>query len=166
MNNHQIVNLLKSCPRTKGSFKGVYSADNVPETCSDLPATFVVNLSDSDEPGSHWTAVHIGLGELPEFFDSYGLPPALPRLDSLLGECYMHSNVQLQSILTTTCGQHVIYYILCKSFNKDMQTIINSYPGPPLENDIFVNKVIESVFAVDLDVIDTLFLRQHISHVN
>ena len=163
MNNHQITAVLKSHPKTKKLFKGVYSADNVPVNRIEEPTVYVVNTDKSNEIGEHWTAVYLSHCELPEYFDSYGRCATLPRLNQLLGNEYIHNNVQLQSLFTTTCGQHVIYYVLCKSLQHDMLTIINSYPGDPLANDIFVNKIVETAFAIDLKIINSTFLHKQIS---
>lgn len=163
MNNHQIFGLLTSNPHTKHLFKGVYSADNFPVKPADLPAALVINCDDSDEIGSHWIAVHLSEYELPEYFDSYGRQAYLPRLETLLGTEYVHNNIQLQSAFTTTCGQHVLYYILCKSRAKDMLTIINSYPGTALQNDIFVNAIVESAFDSNFKIIHSAFFFTQIS---
>lgn len=164
MNNYQISSLLRRHPHTRRIFKGVFSADNVPVTAIDEPTAYVVNLDDSDEPGSHWTGVYASpLDAFPEFFDSYGFVNHLPRLDRFLGDVYIHNNRELQSIFSSSCGQHVIFFILCKAHNKCMSEIIQAYPGPPLANDIFVNKIVEAAFGTDLDIINASFLHKQIS---
>ena len=59
INNHQIEALLRSHPRTRRIFKGVFAADNVPVSSGDEAACYVVNLDDSDEPGSHWISIYV-----------------------------------------------------------------------------------------------------------
>ena len=122
MNNHQITALLCSHPRTRRLFKGVYSADNVPVSRPEEASCYVVNLDDSSEPGSHWTSIYISPAQPSEFFDSFGLECTIPRLEGLLGETYLHCPVQLQSVFTSSCGQHCLYYILGKSYKKDLET--------------------------------------------
>lgn len=41
-------------------FKGVYLRDVLPTSFS-LPAAFVINLSQHNEPGTHWVAIYIYL---------------------------------------------------------------------------------------------------------
>ena len=66
VNNHQIEALLHKHPRTRRMFKGVFAADNVPVRRMDETACYVVNLNDSDEPGSHWIGIYVSPGKLSE----------------------------------------------------------------------------------------------------
>ena len=164
MNNHQIVALLNANPHTKGFFGGVYSSDNVPVIPVHEPTAYVINLDPSTQPGSHWISVITGPGKfISEYYDSYGQEPKLTRIKKLLGDVYIYNNKQIQSILTTVCGQHCLYFILGRSLKKSMSTIISSYPDPPLANDIFVNKIVERAFSANLNIIHTKFLHKQIS---
>ena len=163
MNNHQIEALLRGHPRTRRVFKGVFAADTVPVSRVDEAACYVVNLDESDEPGSHWVGIYVCPGKLSEYFDSYGQWCVIPRMVDLLGETYIFNPFQLQSHFTTSCGQHCLFFVLCKSYEKDMRTIVDAYPGAPLENDIFVNKIVERRFATKLEVLNGRFFKKQVS---
>jgi len=164
MNNHQIASLLYSNRHTRNIFGGVYSADTVPPpSLVTEPIAYVVNKDPEGMPGSHWVAVFLAENSLCEYFDSYGLPCDLEKVNDLIGEEYIYNPVQLQSLITTVCGQHACFYILNKSRDKSMVDIIKSYPGVPLLNDNFVNQMLERHFETRLKLLDYKFLRQQSS---
>lgn len=162
MNTEQIEAALKSNKYTKRIFHGVYSVDRLPELSLNVPVACVVNLDGSDKPGSHWVGVYKdSTNESSEYFDSFGNPPPNEsqawRIQRFLGLTYKYNNELIQQPLTTTCGQHVIYYIFHKSKGRNLQDIINSYPNS-LDNDIYVNNFVESNFKINPYLIDFKFL--------
>ena len=166
MDNHQIARLLRKLPRTRRMFMGVFAADTVPLIRGVNEVTsYIVNLDNANQPGSHWVAIYLAPNEVPEYFDSYGEDCQNARLCSLLGEMRIYNPLRLQSFASTTCGQHSIFYILCKSFRLDMGQILDSYPGQPLANDIFVNDIVEWVFGVRLPIVHRQFLNRQIARV-
>lgn len=170
MNTSQIETILKSNRYTKRIFHGVYSVDQLPELSLNVPVACVVNLDGSDKPGSHWVGVYKDSNnESSEYFDSLGEAPPDEshtwRIQRFLGLTYRYNNTLIQYPLTTTCGQHVIYYIFHKSKGRDLQDIINSYPGGDyLEDDIFVNNFVESNFGINPYMIDFNFLWSRLTN--
>lgn len=169
MNNRQIETILNSNRYTKRIFDGVYSVDKLPEFSFDKPVACVVNLDGSEKPGSHWVAVYKNSDNNSEYFDSLGQPPPdqslMWRIHRFLGPSYRYNNTVIQHPLTTTCGQHVIYYIFHKSKGHDLQDIINSYPGGDyLEDDAFVNNFVECNFHIHPFLVDFQFLWTRINN--
>ena len=80
MNNHQIEALLRGHQRTRRVFKGVFAANTVPVSRVDEAACYVVNLDESDKPGSHWIGIYVCPGKLSKYFDSYGQWCVIPRM--------------------------------------------------------------------------------------
>ena len=57
INTLQILNVLQSDLFTKSVFTSVVPSDRLPNTISEKPKGFVVNVDTSDGPGSHWVAM-------------------------------------------------------------------------------------------------------------
>ena len=63
-------------------FKGVFSSNNLPSKKNfTIPAAFIINLSPSHEPGSHWVGIYINKKRIGYYFDSYGY---LPKIKSII----------------------------------------------------------------------------------
>ena len=61
-------------------FRGVVPKDGLPTTIDGaLPAAFVCNTDDGDEPGKHWIALYLDADGRDDYFCSYGLPPRHER---------------------------------------------------------------------------------------
>jgi hypothetical protein len=95
-------------------FKGVFACDCLPHRFK-LPAVFVINLSQHDEAGSHWVAVHISEFGKAIYFDSFGMKPSNFHIISFLK---MHSKrieyneKQLQHITSNKCGQFCCVFVV------------------------------------------------------
>ena len=64
-------------PRCK-IFQGVFSVDNLPPPYRlILPCCFILNLSKSNEKGTHFVAVYISSKNHLWYFDSYGFSPPI-----------------------------------------------------------------------------------------
>jgi hypothetical protein len=122
MNTREINAILgKEC----ASFLGTFPANHIPVG----RGWSVINLDESDKPGSHWTVV----GPC-EFFDSYGISPLshyiLTHLKKRCKKKWWYNNISLQSYNSKVCGHYCIYYILlrCKGVTPDaiIKTLTNS----------------------------------------
>ena len=67
----QIESILKIENSTKSGFQGVFPIDLLP---SRQKGSYVINLDEHDQPGSHWVAVYDD-GDKVEYFDSFGVRP-------------------------------------------------------------------------------------------
>lgn len=113
--SNQINDALSCNNATRSSFKGVYSRDTLPQNLSSLPSLIVANTDPSYLRGSHWVAIWISGKKVGYFFDSYGLAPAHHHKnfeDFMKENCtlYTHQRNQLQSQITTTCGEWCVYF--------------------------------------------------------
>ena len=106
MDTLQIARLLAMDPRTRSIFRGVVPKDGLPTTIDGpLPAAFVCNTVDADEPGEHWIALYLDADGRGDYFCSYGLPPRHAAFPTFLNEhCseWTHNSKRLQSPLSLT----------------------------------------------------------------
>lgn len=166
----QIFKCLKSNPLTSESFKGVYSADESPlQTVEDKKNKrfYIFNLSDSDEPGSHWIAIMKNpCPSLNFYFDSYGDPPPpdKPVIKNILNCNYVFNPHQLQSPFSTVCGQWCMFFIAEMCCGVPFSHMIQGFEKfrTFLEKDYVVNRFVFQVFQLQLDVIDRDFLLEQI----
>ena len=92
------------------NFIGTYPIDLFPfKTDIKKPYSMVINLSTSEEPGSHFIAMYISNNKI-EYFDSYGLPPISYRiLEFINNNNYIHNNLTIQNMNSTHCGYYCYY---------------------------------------------------------
>jgi hypothetical protein len=72
--------------------------------------SYIINLSDKENPGTHWVALFIR-NKVGVFFDSYGLPPP-----EIIGQFthkkkLIYSTDTIQSIDSTTCGFFCVWFL-------------------------------------------------------
>ena len=81
MDTRQIMCSLRSV----GSFLGFFLSDLLPQQPIAPSGTLIVNTDCHTESGSHWLAIHLQSRSHSSFyFDSYGLPPFIPSIESFL----------------------------------------------------------------------------------
>lgn len=89
---------------------GVYPIDKIPfltEGC------FVVNTQTSTLPGEHWLAVNI-TKTCVKVFDPFGFyyPNLLVKKLTTLRRPIWFNRIQFQNILSKTCGQHCLVWLI------------------------------------------------------
>lgn len=91
-------------------FRGVFMLDRLPQRPR-RNETAIVNLDDSDGPGSHWVA-YAKFGRSADYFDSFGLkpPPALIRY--LRGTELLYNYDREQRTGTQVCGQLCLRFLI------------------------------------------------------
>ena len=98
------------CLRSVGSFLGVFPSDLLPQQPIARSGTFFVNTDPHTKSGSHWLAIHLQSRSHSSFyFDSYGLPPFIPSIQSFLHRNSIvrnYNTVQLQGPTCTVCGMY------------------------------------------------------------
>ena len=93
----------------------------------------VINLDSSENKGSHWVCLYLGLDKNKYYFDPYGVLPiaAVQNLDGLL-----YNTLQIQPDDTKMCGQLCLYVLynlekgeefedLMLSMYEEMEDILN-----------------------------------------
>jgi hypothetical protein len=125
MNSNQIDKILAKNQYTKHNFIGVYSVDTIPEKIPHYPCSFVCNNKKLGHPGEHWLAFFIPDPHSIEIFDS--LAKDLPLLLKKYIEKYPNikkNKRKVQESYETSCGPHVIYFIIMRSLGYSFEQII------------------------------------------
>ena len=86
---------------------------------------YIINLDDSEGPGTHWTVMRI----TPKFciyFDSFGLPAPQDIIKYARKRIIVYNNDQVQDIMSDACGYYCLDFIkfFDKYKNKDLDTTL------------------------------------------
>lgn len=158
MNTSEILAILKSDQAVKQIFLGVFPIDLLPKIAK-LPAALVVNLDPSNKPGSHWVSLYFDRDGTCEYFDSYGRKPK--ELQSYIianSSTYVFNNLQVQRMLTSTCGQMCIYVLIWRARGVYFEDIINS-----MNSDEFITGFVNSLFRVRTEVYNYEYIVNQIA---
>lgn len=163
MNTVELTGLLKKITRNT-HFLGVLASDQLPNgPIARLPALTIINTHPSTKSGEHWLAVYITGDGVGRFFDSFGNKPDFLRFppsisDFLKTTCdrVEYSTKQFQDSMSTTCGQHCIFFLYHMVKGSDYEDVMFKYSDNLLKNDamvsLFVKKLLpcsckENVFS-------------------
>lgn len=119
MNENEIDNILWSHPATKHVYRGSFAIDELPDK-PDKPYALVLNYDERSRDGSHWVCIHAS--DKPTFFDSFGLTPLKIQIPAFFDpEEYDAVVKQLQHKRATTCGHHVISFLVkrCEGLSNE-----------------------------------------------
>lgn len=124
MNSNEIANILSKNRFTKECFRGVYSSNNIISQYL-FPYCLVVNTDKEGQPGTHWVAIYVNNNKEAEYFDSFGKPPndEIAKFLNQFELVHINKN-KIQSNYDTSCGPHVIYYLIQKCRGNSLNTII------------------------------------------
>jgi hypothetical protein len=112
MDTVQIICALRNVP----SFLGVYPSDLLPTRAITRPGTVIINADPHTRSGSHWLAICLEPKSSSAFyFDSYGLTPLVPAIQSFLRRTssVWDYNTQLQGLTSNVCGHYCCLFALC-----------------------------------------------------
>ena len=105
---------IESLLRKNEFFSGVYACDSIPDIKT-RPCAIIVNTDPADEPGEHWVAMIFKQGGRGFFFDSFGFPPLIPKIqDYMIRHAYngfKYNSTTLQHPDSNTCGYYCIAFI-------------------------------------------------------
>jgi hypothetical protein len=97
------------------SFLGAFPSDLPPHSIT-MPSTIIVNTGNHTQPGTHWLAILLKpRSSTPFYFDSYGIAPDTPDIQSFLSRsCTVlnYNNAQIQAPLSTVCGKYCSLFAL------------------------------------------------------
>lgn len=92
-------------------FKGVYDRQNLPKKTSTFES-FIVNLDDIENPGTHWVAIR-KINNIVIYFDSYGdLPPPIEILRYFKNYDVYYNHKSFQNNNSVICGQLCIEFLI------------------------------------------------------
>ena len=153
MNTHQLNIMAGSCPDIAPTFLGIFPSDTLPPSVP-RPSSLIANLDTSNQAGSHWVAFYFPSRGLPEYMDSYGLPP-LPQFKHFVKYNYRCNKEFLQSPFSAVCGQYCLYYLLKRNRLPSMNSVLSVFKSDDCYyNDVLVNDAINKHFSVDLKMFD------------
>lgn len=124
-------------------FKGVFPCDSMPNSFR-LPATFVINLSQHDEPGTHWVALYISETGNAFYFDSFGLKPSNFHINAFIkvhAKSVRYNNKQLQHITSNKCGRFCCVFVVSVLKNCSIDSFIARFGLNLYVNDITVENM-------------------------
>lgn len=133
-----------------GLFKGVFASNQLPEVFS-LPAVFIINLSPSTQPGTHWVAMRIDSLGVAYYFDSFGIPPQnknILRFLRMHAKKTTYNKRQLQHLSSIKCGRFACVFAVAALRKHDLNLVFDRFSNNLRINDI----VVECLFSY-LDVI-------------
>ena len=132
------------------NFGGVISRDQVIDSVPQH--SYVINLNESDEPGSHWVAMFFG-SDLVLYFDSFGLAPPqeLLTLCEKHGINYAYNNAQYQALTSVLCGYYCLFFLneiskrlrspeISKNLHQSLYTVFNEALEPLSHSDMASNE--------------------------
>jgi hypothetical protein len=134
--------------RSEANFKGVFPCDQIPDF-PDNEYAVIINVDNSNLPGSHWTALVIR-GSNGYYFDSFGryydnrsFPADYIRyLSKICVDKKMKFNDKvLQSFHSNTCGEFCIYFIKQLDKNIKFSTIFHDFTENLKFNDVKIMKL-------------------------
>lgn len=107
-----------------------------------LPAGFIINMSTSDEPGTHWVALTIDSRRRGFYFDSYGFKPLTPAIEQFINKhcaSYEYSPRQLQQETSDVCGKYAAMFIYAFFKGVSPEQFINDFTPSLWQNDSIIN---------------------------
>lgn len=131
MNGLEISHILSLDPYTSKYFKGFGMSDTHRLSFRNVPtALYILNTDTSAGPGEHWCVVFFE-NQKGEFFDPFGEPPETYDFPNLLSSRSVknleYNPIQVQSLTSTTCGHHCIFYALNRCRGSSMKEILKMY---------------------------------------
>ncbi len=131
-------------------FRGVFSKDTLPKKINPSE-NGVVNLADSDDPGTHWVCYY-NRSDLDYvlYFDSYGLPPPqeIEKYLKTSGKQIQYNTGEIQQLSTVLCGTYCIYVIKELNRGRDYYEVLydNFDPFPTNSNESYIEKINDKLF--------------------
>lgn len=151
MNATEFQEYFKSFPYFSPFFQGVFAADEIPRSLKENHF-IICNTDLSTGLGIHWYCL-LRLNDCLECFDSLGVDESkkqfiitLPLVQKI-GQVELNKT-QVQSLHSNTCGQFVIYFLIQRLHNKDLN----------------LNDLLNEIFTVDKEkneIIVKTFLKTH-----
>jgi hypothetical protein len=154
----------------KTKFIGVFPADNLPRKSQIItyPSCLVANTDTSLGSGEHWVAVHLIDEYSTEYFDSYGQHPKLqPRIYNFLkqwgSQSIKHSPTELQSGMSSVCGQYCIFYLIMRTAHSLTTSQITSALDslPTYKADGLVAAFVDQLLNIKKPVFESPVLALH-----
>lgn len=153
MNTLEVNEALRCLPH----FVGTFPRNKIPLDAS-RPCSYVINLDEASNPGSHWVALYVDEYNNANYFDSYGKPPPDDCTDLIkILSCFspkpiLFSHKKLQSIESTVCGHYCALFVILTGEGVSMGEFQSLFSDDYAFNDLVVKKLIRD------------YIRQIVNH--
>lgn len=139
-------------PYLKNYFIGTFAIDTIPKTLKNNHF-LVFNSDTSDQQGQHWLCCYKEKKTL-LCFDSIGIDDAkkvlLKKYCLIRGINQIHFNeTQFQLLTSDTCGKFTIYFLIQKSYNKDLsftELLEDIFDKNPSKNEMTIKEFFDTTF--------------------
>lgn len=96
---------------------------------NELPASkdnqaIILNLNDSSQTGSHWTALYTDNKNNSYYMDSFGIEPPNEVLNFIGNRTLNFNTLEVQKITEETCGIFALYVLYKLANGEKWQTIL------------------------------------------
>lgn len=115
---------------SQAHYLGCFPSDKIPlPTFHEPPFGFILNLDESDLPGSHWIAIFSPIQNHAYYYDPLGKAPDGPILKYLNAyfKTYQFSTSLLQNPFSNVCGYHALAFLLLAFKGLKFETIIETF---------------------------------------
>jgi hypothetical protein len=148
--NTELLDILKN---NNIKINGVFAKDKLkkplqdsknPRRASLKDGFYIVNLDNSDGPGTHWTVLYKINDGFSFWWDSFGFP-APEEIEDLLHK-YEYNKKQIQDIKSTSCGFYCIAFIKFMINKQDkmkaFNTFCNLFRANTIDNEIILHQLL------------------------
>lgn len=161
MNTLQLNDCLRANKWTQKIYRGTYAADLIPKRkiIKNKPEFYVVNLDDSNLPGSHWIGIYLTATKI-EIFDSGGRKLLDQNHYLALFRKYhkekkfVYNNRQIQAFTSEMCAQFVCLFALAKAKKISLKQFLNCFlfvPKNLKNNDFIATQLFNKYFKCNSD---------------
>ena len=142
LNTTSNIDLLAILQNENILINGVYPKDRLKKPLKH--GFYIINLNDSDQPGSHWTVLYCINEAYSMYFDAFGFK-APECIEDLLHR-YDYNKKQIQSIDSTSCGFYCIAFIkfmhMKKNYKKAFKTFCKLFNSDTCMNEIVLHNIL------------------------
>ena len=143
MNTSEINHILSEI----NFFIGTFPCDYLPKLIPFRPCSMIVNTDSASESGEHWTAIILLDENRAEYFDSFGFPPLVPKVQQYLNEKAVngieYSSKTMQHPESIACGLYCIEFIKWRSLNFSYHCFISNFSENLAANDSILQNIKE-----------------------
>ncbi|CAC5400724.1 unnamed protein product [Mytilus coruscus] len=118
-----------------GTSATVCCADDLPAYVSDRLKTYVVNMDNCNQEGTHWMTFHFPISRPPELFLLTRKSTYQQHFRNVLivnGPQYRFSRCQIQPDFSETCGLYFAYYVKMRCQSIKMEDYMNDFSSDDL----------------------------------
>ena len=125
----------------KSRWGGIYPCDKIPiNICKKCDIGLICNTQKMGNNGEHWIAIFLPKTGTIEYFDSFGKKPTNSFFLQFINKTrYKYNKRKVQHDMSDTCGQHCMFYLLCRNYGVSFLNFFNYYVNDHKANDKFVH---------------------------